>query len=269
MISIKTTFSSPIENLAFDEALVEVADKWSSNDTVLGPGRRAEEVLRIWEMPSVCVILGRASKRMLEVNELACERDRVPVLRRVSGGATVVAGPGCLMYSALISYESRPSWRMLDQAHAQVMNRIQAAVQQTLVATGILGNVELKGTCDLTLNDRKFSGNALRCKRNWMLYHGTIIYSMELEMLGKYLLEPPRQPEYRENREHLAFVTKLLPMNSQIPIDTIRASLERELSAAWAATASQQPTDFLDAVEVESQRLQRERYSSPNWHRHL
>ncbi len=33
----------------------------------------------------------------------------IPVLRRASGGAAIVIGPGCLMYALVLSYELRPS----------------------------------------------------------------------------------------------------------------------------------------------------------------
>jgi len=85
--------------------VAQVADR----DTETSLERVIPEVLRLWEMPSRCVVLGRASKWAEEANAIACERDSVPILRRVSGGASIVAGPGCLMYSVLLSYQIRPS----------------------------------------------------------------------------------------------------------------------------------------------------------------
>ena len=65
------------------------------------------ERLRLWESPQAMVVVGRSSRVGDEVRVDVC-RAQVPVLRRVSGGATIVAGPGCLMYAVVLSYQLRP-----------------------------------------------------------------------------------------------------------------------------------------------------------------
>ena len=85
-----------------------------------------------------------------------------------------------------------------------------------------------KGTCDLTLNDRKFSGNSLRCKKKHLLYHGTLLYDYELSKIQRYLDTPPRQPEYRLNRTHEDFV---------INLPCTRSQLEKSLlESCWTST---------------------------------
>ena len=259
------------ENLALDEALVEVADRRSLQfDQSIADfegDSGDEEVLRLWELPSPCVVLGRASRLSEEVNTSACDADRVPVLRRASGGATIVAGPGCLMYSVLISYQKRPKWRGLDVAHQQVMSRVRDAVQNTLDTFHLKLQVEIQGTCDLTIDDRKFSGNALRCKRNWMIYHGTIMVAMPLEWLSKYLLEPPRQPAYREKRSHDTFVANVLSPASRVDSRAFLKELELQLAGVWNATKAWESCSWIDDVETETDRLLNERYTKSDWHR--
>lgn len=265
------TLSTAEENLAFDEALVETADRLQieesdADESAITSGC-ANEMLRVWQLESPCVVLGRGSKWAEEVNELACERDGVPVLRRASGGASIVAGPGCLMYSVLISYRSRPAWRALDVAHEQVMSRICEAVQRTVDTFQLQLKIAIQGTCDLTTNERKFSGNALRCKRNWMLYHGTILVSMPLEWLPLYLLEPPRQPDYREKREHNAFVTNLLDAAISSNATAFQGELVRQFALVWNATQPWDSCPWRDETDADAKRLLTERYSNPQWHR--
>lgn len=202
--------NDPWLDVALDEALVEQADRSSDH----------AEVLRVWEPTSTAVIVGRSSPLAREVNVEACRGDGVPVIRRSSGGASIVTGPGCLMYAVLLSYTNRPEVRMLDAAHQFVMGRLAHAMSD-------LGlDVEAKGICDLTLGQRKFSGNALRCKRNWMVYHGTILCTFETSLIDRYLGMPVRQPEYRRGRGHSEFVTRL-----DIPTTDVRAALKK----AWRA----------------------------------
>ncbi len=271
MYLLNETLPTPEENLALDEALVEVADRISLEDSSLEctPNDFAEknEVLRLWELATPCVVLGRSSKWAEEVNSVACQRDRVPVLRRVSGGASIVAGPGCLMYSVLISYQQRPTWRSLDVAHREVMTRIQIAVQNATDSFHLSLQIAMEGTCDLTIANRKFSGNALRCKRYWMLYHGTIMYSMPLEWLSNYLREPSRQPEYRKKREHDSFVTNILDASRSISPSEFRDRLERQLATTWNASESWQSCPWKILVDKESRQLLHSRYSNQLWHR--
>ena len=64
--------------------------------------------------------------------------------------------------------------------------------------------------------DRKFSGNSLRCKREHLLYHGTILYNFPLELISRCLDLPPRQPAYRQQREHAAFVANFPATRDQL-----------------------------------------------------
>lgn len=232
---LELTLPSTAQNLALDEVLLDLCES----------GGRSHEVLRLWENPTPAVILGRSSKVAEEINEDACRENDVPFFRRCSGGASVVIGPGCLMYAAVLDYRTRPELKLLDQAHQMVMGRIGDAIR------GCGVNVRFQGTCDLTLDNRKFSGNSLRCQRNSFLYHGTLLYDFPLDSIQQYLGTPPRQPGYRDGRSHARFVTNL-PLG--------RDELVTGLKASWQAT---EPPDPIDMAAVDE--LVDSKYSSPEW----
>jgi lipoate-protein ligase A len=151
------------------------------------------------------------------------------------------------MYAVLLDYRKRPELRMLDQAHQFVMSQISQALRNTGIDT------EMKGTCDLTFNGRKFSGNALRCRKNWFLYHGTIILeSFDLSLIPNCLGAPKRQPDYREGRSHRDFVTA---------IPGLPAHINRELVKQWNATESDTYTAPIEFAE----KLAAEKYNDPEW----
>jgi lipoate---protein ligase len=141
-------------------------------------------------------------------------------VRRTSGGAAIVSGPGCLMYAVVLSYDLRPQLRSLDAAHRFVLDTLIGGLGR------LAPSVQRKGTSDLVLGDRKFSGNSVRCKRNHFLYHGTLLYDFPLSAIGRYLAHPPREPDYRQERPHDTFVTNL-------PAGV--ADLRAALVAAWQA----------------------------------
>jgi lipoate-protein ligase A len=247
------TCDTPVENLAWDEAVLEGAEQMEGS-----------EALRVWEMPRACVVVGRASRVDDEVFVERCSRDNVPILRRMSGGSAIVAGPGCLMYSALLSLEERPECRNVDAAHRTVMERTREAVQSALQHHRIDGQIAVEGICDLTWNGSKISGNALRVKRHWLMYHGTILLSMPLEWISQYLKNPPRQPEYRERRPHDRFVTNLRLTVEQVP--TFKADLAQELAHAWDARLAWADHPLASSTTALTREWLDRRYSDPAWH---
>ena len=217
MQRLALTLDTPAENLALDEALLDAAEA----------GEIAQGVLRLWEPAEYFVVLGRSSPVKKEVDLEACRRDAVTVLRRSSGGGTIVAGPGCLMFAVVLGYETAPQLRAVDVAHAFVLGRIAAAFSESSLP------VTRAGISDLILQDAesktgslKFSGNALRCKRNHLLYHGTLLYDFDLDRMSRWLHMPQRQPKYRSDRDHAEFVRN-------IPLS--RAVLMETLTSCWNA----------------------------------
>jgi lipoate---protein ligase len=229
------TLPTPAENLALDEALLEAAEI----------GELADEVLRLWELPTPAVIIGRSSKIAEEVDLTAAESLKIPVLRRASGGAAIVAGPGCLMYSVVLRYAGREHLRLLDEVHRHVLGIIVSAL------CAFTAGIQHLGTSDLVLKNRKFSGNSLRCKRDHLLYHGTILYNYDLALIPRMLKTAPRQPDYRENRPHTDFITNL-PLTA--------STLRSALTTAFAATEP-----LLNLPDIQTTHLLTTRYTQPAW----
>lgn len=235
MRHLDLTLPTAEENLALDEALLDEAEGSAEPD----------EVLRLWESPLPLVVVGRSSRLDEEVDLPAARRRGVPVLRRASGGAAVVAGPGCLMYAIVLSYQRRPELRMIDLAHRCVLETLLAGLRP------LVDGLSRQGTSDLVWQGRKFSGNSLRCKRRALLYHGTLLYDFPLESLGELLRAPPREPAYRRGRAHGEFVTNL-PLSS--------AALRAALRSAWQA---EEPVDGWPRPAVA--RLVDEKYARAEW----
>ena len=233
---IEAQRSDPIDHLALDEAMLRHAEEESFGESI-----------RLWEFSDTVVVAGRATRIAKEVHREYCESAGIPILRRCSGGAAIVGGPGCLMYSVVLSTEQRPQLTRIDAAHQYVMGRVVEAVQRQVPG------VRLQGVCDLTWNDRKFSGNALKIARRHLLYHGTLLYGFDLPMIESCLRQPPRQPEYRADREHLGFVTNL-------PLDDGR--LSGDLLTSFGASVSVDARVLEDRIR----QLRRSRYDAAEWH---
>lgn len=149
------------------------------------------------------------------------------------------------MYSLVFSMRKRPELRRVDEAHRYVMGSLAAAIGERLP------DVSVQGTCDLTWRNRKFSGNSVRIAREHLLYHGTLLYAADLQGIARALTMPPRRPEYRQDREHGAFLT-----NVPLP----RSALEEAVAEAFDAV------HVTEEVPLErASQLVRERYSRAEW----
>lgn len=229
------TFADGARNLACDEALLECFEK----------AQDGSELLRLWQPANYFVVLGHGNPWRTEVASGACAADGIPVLRRCSGGGTVLQGPGCLNYSLILRQDNFSS----DQVQV-AFDFVLAQHRRCLEALAV-GPVLAQGLSDLTLGGRKFSGNAQYRKRNYVLVHGTFLLHFDLSRIGKYLPMPAKQPDYRQERSHGDFLVNLA-------VDP--KMLSERLRLAWSAVES-----FTALPEATIERLLEERYRRAAW----
>lgn len=228
------TLPSLEENLALDEALLLEAEA--------GQGG---EVLRLWEWPTPAVVLGAAGQLAAEVNEEACRADDVPIVRRASGGGTVLLGSGCLCFSLVLAYDRDPALREIPSSYRFILERICSAFLD------LLPGLETAGTSDLAFEGRKISGNAQQRKRRYLLHHGTLLHHFDIARVRRYLKPPSRQPDYRARREHADFLMNL-------PADT--DLLRQQLHTVWQAE-----TLLPTWPQARVLTLVQEKYTQPGW----
>jgi lipoate-protein ligase A len=228
------TLATLAANLALDEALLLDAE-----------AGRADEGLRFWEWPQPAVVLGSGCVLADDVDEAACRADAVPILRRSSGGGTVLLGAGCLCYSLILAYDRSPLLCDVRPSYVYILERIREAL------AGILPDLELAGTSDLATGDRKVSGNAQQRKRHFLLHHGTLLYDFESGLAARYLRLPARQPDYRGGRDHVSFLRNL---------PTAADDLKHRLARVWHAD-----TPVTAWPESRVAELVADKYTRPDW----
>lgn len=233
---IDVELPSVAENLALDEALLAEAHAG------IGGG----SVVRTWMAHRPTVVLGSSSQVALEVDLDACRLEGVDVLRRPSGGLTVVLGPGCVMWSVVAEWTGPTA---IEALHAALLDPLAASLR----AAG--GPVVRRGSSDLAIEAadgfRKVSGNALRLRRGAVLYHGTLLDEFDLDLVRRVLRHPPREPAYRAGRGHGDFLANL---------HLGRQAISTAVRRAFAADADR--TLWPTAAVAE---LLRSRYHDPAW----
>ena len=182
--------------LAADEALLDAGrDTWQ---------------LRFWEASDMAVVLGRGNTSSTEVNEAACKADAIPILRRASGGGTVLQGPGVYNYALVLPMTLDPALTTISSTNDWVMNNIAKALQPDCP------EIQVSGYTDLSIHGKKCSGNAQRRSRSHVLFHGCFLCELDVALISKYLSMPSRMPEYRQTRSHDDFLAPVPLSRAQI-----------------------------------------------------
>jgi lipoate-protein ligase A len=232
---------SPAEQLAGDEALLDHCESG-----------RGEETLLFWEPRTTFVVVGYANAVSTEVNQAACTAAGVPVLRRCSGGGTVLQGVGCLNYALVLQMREDGPLRSITSANRFIMERNRAAIETLFPGSPPSDSrITVRGHTDLCMGDLKFSGNSQRRKKNFLLFHGSILLDFPLARVSELLPMPSLQPEYRARRRHDEFL---------INLHRPAALVQEALRTAWNANEPLQ-----GFPEFEARQLAAEKYSTAAW----
>ena len=202
MFSVDSPSGDPGKNLEWDMRLLERCDRGES------PG-----ALRFWEARSAVVVAGHSNRNMEGIRLDRCTELGVGVLRRSTGGGSVVVGPGTLQYSVVLPLEpGGPPGGPLDgirQTNAFVMERNRRALEAACRRP-----VRVAGYTDLVIGPedgtwRKVSGNSQRRARRAVLFHGTFLIDFDISLIVELLDNPRVAPEYRRGRGHGKFLANL------------------------------------------------------------
>lgn len=188
--------------------------EWRAFQSVEAGGTGAH--VSFWEAARPVVVLGRSGRAYDHIIEDACRTDDVDVMRRQSGGGSVVLAPGCLNYAVVVAVVSRPELAAVAGSFAFILGRLVELID--------LPGLAVAGT-DLAFDGRKVSGNAQRRGRRALLHHGTLLYGFESALADRYLKEPARQPSYRARRRHSEFMGNL-PLAGAMVRSRVEAGLE-------------------------------------------
>jgi lipoate-protein ligase A len=219
-------------NLAMEEALVRA-----------GPQR---PVLRLWRS-SASVVVGRGQRVQREVNLPACARDRVPVLRRASGGGTVYHDLGNLNISMAV-----PGCQ--PELGSELTRLVAAAIVR-------LGLAPLEFERGVRIGPAKVSGVAVQATRTGSLAHATFLVTTLPSRVRRYLAPAPPDRQPLDSRR-----TEVRPLRDYLPALDIAAARTAVLAAATARFGPLLLRQPHPAERRWFERLLAERYQDPAWH---
>ena len=124
----------------------------------------------LWQNDNA-IIVGKHQNTLAQINEAFVREKGIKVVRRLSGGGAVYHDMGNLNYTIIADGDGD-----LD------FGRFCRIVLDALARVGVKG--ELNGRNDMTIDGKKFSGNAQYAKQGRVMHHGTILFDSDSSVLA-------------------------------------------------------------------------------------
>ncbi|GAP44725.1 lipoate-protein ligase [Lentimicrobium saccharophilum] len=126
------------------------------------------------------IIVGKHQNTLAEINQDYVKENMIKVVRRLSGGGAVFHDLGNLNFTFIASGENHQlvDFRKFTQPILEVLQKLKIEAR-------------FEGRNDLTIDGRKFSGNAEHVHKNRVLHHGTLLFSSQMADLSSALKVDP------------------------------------------------------------------------------
>lgn len=166
--------------------------------------------------PSCIIVMGIGGKPELLLDIDKVRQDGVWVIKRFSGGGTVVVDRNCL-YSTIIGRNDQLSHvppyprEIMDWTATDIFGpTFQMLKQKAMQKNPTLEYPEfaLKENDYVLGETQKVAGNAQSIVKSGFLHHTTFLWSYSPDNM-QYLTLPAKRPDYRKDRSHSSFLIQL------------------------------------------------------------
>lgn len=155
----------------------------------------------IWIPDKTYIVLGASNQPEESLFAENVKLDNITVMKRPSGGQTVLLTPNNLIISILFDGKeiSHPK---------EIFHSTNSLIIAAMEEAGIKG-LSLTGISDIAISGKKILGSAIYRNKDLLLYHAVLNLSEPASTFEKYLKHPVKEPDYRNGRKHIDFVSSL------------------------------------------------------------
>jgi len=208
---------------------------------------KKDDVILYFYVNKNAVIIGRNQNAWKECSIANMDADGVQLVRRHSGGGAVFHDNGNLNFSFIT-----------DEKHYD-LNRQMRVILNAVSKLGL--KAELSGRNDITVDGKKFSGNAFSLAKGNRSHHGTILVNADLTKLSNYLCVSKEKMRSKGIDSVRARVCNLCELSSGLTVEAMRRLVIESFIEEYGA-ASEYVFDGTALAEVEERR---ERLASWEW----
>lgn len=214
--------TNPYHNIALEEYLLRHVEK-------------GECILYLWQNRRT-VVIGYNQNAWKECRAEELEADGGFLARRLSGGRAVFHDLGNLNFTFLV--------RESDYDVAKQSEVILRAVQSFGIPA------ERSGRNDLTVEGRKFSGNAFYKTGGFCYHHGTIMIRADKGDMGRYLNVPQEKLKSKSVESVRSRVVNLAEYVPDIAVADMVSALLSAFGEVYGGTPAALPADRLCEAEI-------------------
>jgi len=206
--------TSPYTNLAIEEYLLHQVEE-------------EECILYLWQNQKT-VVIGKNQNCWKECKVEELKENGGSMIRRLSGGGAVFHDLGNLNFTFLVRKNNYD------------LNKQLEVILKAVLKFGI--DVKRSGRNDITVDDRKFSGNAFYTSGDCCYHHGTILLNVDMENLSKYLTVSTEKLQSKGVSSVKSRVVNLTELNPKITKTRMCEKLIQSFGEVYELT----PTEILN-----------------------
>jgi len=196
MIYVVNDSDNPFFNHAIEEYILKNKD---------------EDAFILWRnRPSI--LIGRNQNTLTEIDDDYVRREKIDVVRRLSGGGTVFNDLGNINFT-FITKKAQDGTTLSNG-----FKKFALPVIKALESLGV--DAVFTGRNDITIDGKKFSGNAQFHYKDKTLHHGTLLFSGNLERLAKALKSKPLKLQDKGVKSVRSRVTNISE-HLDVPMDVL------------------------------------------------
>ncbi len=226
--------TNPYFNLSVEEYLLETVQP-------------RQIILYLWQNERT-VVIGKNQNAWKECRFQELQEDGGYLARRLSGGGAVFHDLGNLNFTFLVSTEDYD----LDRQMSVILKAVQSL--------GI--HAEKTGRNDITVDGKKFSGNAFCQKGENSYHHGTLMLRVNTEQVARYLNVSEKKLRSKGVRSVSSRVCNLCDFYPSLTTELMREKLLEAFAQVYGFTPLPISQSEIDCKRVTSLYNQ---YSSWDW----
>ncbi len=237
MVYIESHSTDPAFNLALEQYVFDCMD-------------RSKEYFMLWQNDNT-VVIGKNQNAFAEVNQKVADAKNISVVRRLSGGGAVYHDMGNLNFTFILDAKDATDLdiRLFCQPIAALLRSLKVPA-------------EVNGRNDITIDDKKFSGNSQYLKQGRIMHHGTLMFDSDLSVVADVLHVSQDKFQSKAAKSVKSRVTNIAPyLPAGFTLDEFKHLLLQYILKANEI----HPYVFSDAELSAIEKIKAERYATWEW----
>ena len=203
----------------------------------------------LWQNDNA-IIIGKHQNTLAEINESYVKEQGIRVVRRLSGGGAVYHDMGNLNFTVIADAEG----------NALDFGRFCDIVIRALARVSV--KAERNGRNDMTIDGKKFSGNAQYIRHGRVMHHGTILFDSNSTILVNALKVDPAKIQAKGIKSVRSRVTNVRPyLPKDLTLSQFRAVLLQSILEQFPGNAY----TLTEADKAVIQKIKEDRYDTWEW----